>query len=118
MPYNRHPRSYKKRIQHPRDKKKLAVMAYLASINPSTATKTNIAKKAKLRSQEAVDFTNLMNELVSIGWVEKKLPESIDGYEHYCMTEKGQDALNEAKELVRKKSPLSSLDVFKDVFEP
>ena len=118
MPYNRHERLFRKRTQHSRDKKKLVVMVYLASINPHAATKTNIAKKAKLRSQEGVDFTNLMNELILIGWIEKKLPENIDGYEYYCMTEKGQNALNEAKELVRRKSPLSSLDVFKDVFEP
>ncbi len=92
-------------------------MVYLGSINPPAATKNNIAKNANIRAQEGSDFANLMNELVSIVWVEKRQPETVNGYEYYIMTEKGRKALNEAKDLVRRESPLASLDVFKDAFE-
>lgn len=105
MPYNRHVRPYKKRTHHSKDRKKLAVMAYLGSIYPPAATKNNIARKANIRAQEGSDFANLMDELVSIEWIEKRPPETVDGYERYIMTEKGQEVLNEAKDMVQRKSP-------------
>ena len=73
-------------------------MVYLGSINPPAATKNNIAKNANIRAQEGSDFANLMSELVSIVWVEKRQPETVNGYEYYIMTEKGRKALNEAKD--------------------
>ena len=118
MPYNSRSKPHKKKPNHSKDRKKLAVMAYLGSIYPSAATKNNIAKKAKIRAQEGRDFTNLMDELVSIGWVVKKIPETVNGPEPYNMTEEGRIALGDAKDLVRRESPLASLDVFKDVLSP
>jgi predicted transcriptional regulator len=120
MPQNRfgHKKGIiKKRTQHPKDKKKLAVVAYLVSISPKGATKNKIATKARIRSQEGSEFDNFMNELVIIGWVIRKESESVGGYDNFFVTEKGRDALNKAKELVREGHPLVELEIFQDILD-
>ena len=108
---------HERRIQYSKDKKKLAVTAYLVSISPKGATKNNIATKSKIRSQEGTDFDIFMGELVLMGWVIKKESESIGGYDNYFVTEKGLLALNKAKELAREENPLIDLEAFQDVLD-
>ena len=104
-----------KRVQYSRDKKKMAVTAYLVSIFPKGATKNKISTKSKIRSQEGTEFDNFMNGLVLSGWVDKKESESVDGYDNFFVTEKGREALNKAKELAREEHPLAALEVFEDI---
>ncbi len=104
-----------KRVQYSRDKKKLAVTAYLNSIFPKGATKHNISTTAKIRSQEGTDFDNFMNGLERIGWVIKKESESVGGYDNFFVTDEGRDALNKAKELAREDHPLAALEALEDV---
>ena len=106
-----------KRIQFTKDKKKLAVTAYLISISPKGATKNKIATKAKIRSQEGKDFDNLMNGLVQMGWALKKESESEGGHDNFFVTEKGRDALNKAKELAREEHPIAELEAFEDILD-
>lgn len=106
-----------KRIQYSKDKKKLAVIAYLISITPKGATKNKIATKAKIRSQEGGDFDDFMSGLVKIGWALKKESESVGGYDNFFVTEKGRDALNKAKELAREEHPLVKLEAFEDILD-
>lgn len=118
MPQNRFRKPHTgKRIQYSKDKKKLAVTAYLVSISPKGATKNNIATNAKIRSQEGTDFDIFMSELVLMGWVLKKESESVGGYGNYFVTEKGLIALNKAKELAREENPLIDLEAFQDVLD-
>jgi len=102
-----------KRIQYTKDKKRLAVTAYLNSIFPKGATKHNISTTAKIRSQEGTDFDNFMNGLARIGWAKKV--ESVGGNDNFFVTEKGRDALNKAKELAREDHPLAALEAFEDI---
>ena len=115
MPSNRFGKHRIKRDYQPKDKKKLIVMAYMASIHPKGSTKHGIATHAKTRKQEHADFDNLVNTLVEIDWLKKEASISVGGHDNYFITDKGRDALNKAKELARGGHPLSSLDVFKDV---
>lgn len=118
MPKSRFRKSFKvKRTYQYRDKKKLVVMAYLASIYPKGDTKHGIATKAKFRKQEPSDFANLMKELTEINWVDKKESEIVGGHDNYVTTGKGRAALNKAKELARDGHPLSSLDAFQNVLD-
>ena len=100
MPQSRYrkPRDQRRR-QQPNDQKKLAVIAYLVSIAPQRATKTNISRKARILSQAGDEFNEFMAHLESIDWVEKRKPESVDGNYTYSVTEEGRKALNLAKEL-------------------
>jgi len=104
-----------RRVQYTKDKKKLAVTAYLVSIFPKGATKNKISTKSKIRSQEGTDFDNFMIDLVRIGWADKKESESVDGYDNFFVTEKGREALNKAKELAREEHPLALLEALEDV---
>jgi len=104
-----------KRVQYSKDKKKLAVTAYLVSIFPKGASKNKISTKSKIRSQEGTEFDNFMNELVRIGWASKKESESVGGHDNFFVTEKGREALNKAKELAREEHPLGALEAFEDI---
>lgn len=100
-----------------KDRKKLKIISYLLSIQPSHATRYNIMRKAKLPSQEPEEFKQLMNELVFMKWVELQEPTREGGFEEYFISECGKEALNEAKRLVREKHPLSELSVFDDMLD-
>ena len=115
MPNNRFRKQRIKRDYQSKDKKKLIVMAYMASIDPKGSTRHGIATHAKTRKQEHADFGNLVNKLVEIDWLEKKESTSVGGHDNYFITDKGREALNMAKELAREDHPLGSLDVFKDI---
>ena len=100
-----------KEIQISNDKKKLVVIAYLASIHPKGATKYGISTKSKIRSPESY-FDGCMSELVSIGWVNMKESKNVRRNKLFFVTEKGLVALNKAKEIVRENHPLSVLETF------
>lgn len=103
-------------IKTQKDKRKLNVVSYLISLDKKRATRNQISTKAlKLRKQEPGDFKQLMNELVTMNWVDSETRE--DGYEWYTHTENGRDALNEAKRLSREKHPLAELEIFDDILD-
>ena len=118
VPQSRFKRSHlKRKTRYSKDKKKLAVAAYLISIYPKGATKNGIMTKAKIRSQEGTDFDRFMNDLLIMKWVEKKESESVGGYDSFHATQEGIDALNKAKELAREDHPLAKLETFQDILD-
>ena len=103
-------------VNTPRDKRKLIVVSYLISLGGKKANRNSILNNAfKLNKQEPADFKDLMNELVSMKWIDSETRE--DTYEWYTHTENGRDALNEAKKIARENHPLAGLDIFEDVLD-
>jgi len=104
-----------KKTYFTKDKKKLRIIAYLVSLD-KRATENKIREKAPIPKQEPTDFKKLLRELLAMKWVEGFEPTREDGYEEYTFTEKGRDALNEAKRIVREdNNPLADLEAFEDI---
>jgi len=84
-------------VNTPKDQRKLLVVAHLISLEGKRATKNGIREKGFVgrSKQEPGDFSQLMNELIAMKWVDSETRE--DSYEWYTFTENGRMALNEAK---------------------
>ena len=106
-----------KRTNFNREKKKLRIVAYLISLGDMRATETRIREKSKIPKQEPTDFNKLLSELLAMKWVKGFEPTREGGYTEYTVTERGRDALNEAKRIAREDHPLADLVIFEDILE-
>ncbi len=106
-----------KKTYFSKDKKKLRIVAYLVSLGDKRATENKIREKSRIPKQEPSNFKDLLSGLVAMKWVRRYEATREDGYEEYTFTEKGRDALNEAKTIVREDLPLAELEAFEDILE-
>ena len=91
-------------------------MSYLIKLgNDHRANKNQIGTYAQETTQQRGDFEVILREMVAMGWIE--FEEREDSYKWYTFTQKGMDALTEAKRLVNENHPLAELDTFQDIFE-
>jgi len=95
----------------PRDLTKLKLAFYLYSKGRG-ATPNELAKKATNRTQAADVFKDYLEELLEMKWVNKKSVDYGGGMSIYSITDDGRKAVEEAKNLIDNKHPLSKLDLF------
>jgi len=103
-----------RRDNTPRDNTKLRILDFL-SAKQQGATRFNIMTHANIRKQEDENFKIILDEMVSINWIEKTSFEHGGGMTVYTLKDEGRSALEKAKELKRDNHPISKLSAFNEI---
>ena len=99
-----------KREQFPRDNTKLKVIDYLYF--KEGATRNEISKNAKIKTQSDDNFKIILDEMVEIKWLAKMQTKDVT---IYTVQKEGKEALDHVKELIKKQHPLSKLSTFREI---
>ena len=115
MPITRHRNirrpARKRRIDQPRDNKKLKILDILNQ-RASGYTRNQISKKLP-RTQDDDIMKDVLNEMIGNEWVKSSVvPFGEKQMTHYKITKQGKKALKEHKEIIESENELKKLDVF------
>src|SRR5712692_8813300 len=93
-----------------KDNTKLKVIMYLLSRGRANKNKMINDEKSGLHGQEWTRFSNTLDEMCELGWIEKTSSEDAEGVTVYRLMEKGEEIAKMVKDLQATKNSLLELD--------